>query len=156
MSYSILNSVSNPVTESQYQEFLTVAFEECDFFSVCTFKRYHKKDLSENYFAFFQALSQYEKEAFPFQLPKHYERGQAFHVYELNEVTKRMIRNVGSFSGWFPPDYPEDLAFFKGKKLWFSSVSHEHLLFLETDEKRTAKRLTQLGLNLAELGPEIE
>ena len=142
--------ITSLITEPLHQKLLTIVFEKSNYFSVCTFKRYHKKDLSDTYFDFLRELRRYEKDAFEFCLPHHYEKGQTFHVYELNEETKRRIKSVGSFSGWSAPNYPEDLSFYEDKKVWLSSVSHENLIFIETTESGLVDKFTKLGLRLVE------
>lgn len=129
-----------------YSEILKIAFEESDNFSICSFKRYHKKDLADSYFDFFNQIRMYEKDAYAFHTPNHYERGQKFHVFELNEYTKALIGIVKSFRGWMAPNYPEDLSFYRNKKVWLYCISHENLIFIETENDELIRKFLNLGI----------
>ena len=146
MKYRIISQIS----ETVYYEILKIAFDESDYFSVCTFKYYHKKDLTNSYFDFFNEINMYQKDEYEFCLPKHYTKGQKFHVFELNKKTKEMLRNVNSFRGWIVPNSPEDLSFYNDKKVWLSSISHENLVFVETENSELIRSFMNLGLQLVE------
>ena len=52
--------------------------------------------------------------------------------YEVNEETIELLRCVTSVFEFVAPNYPEDLAFYKGDKVIFSSVAHEVTATYET------------------------
>ena len=51
---------------------------------------------------------------------------------EVNEETIELLRCVTSVFEFVAPNYPEDLAFYKGDKVIFSSVAHEVTATYET------------------------
>lgn len=114
----------------KYREFVEMALRKSTSFSICTFKRYHKKDLSSKYWAFIKAVEPYKREQKKITFPPHYEKGQTFHLYMLQDETRDAILSVPSLSAWGPPDYPEDLALYSQNQLWFYTISHEGLAFV--------------------------
>jgi len=46
-------------------------------------------------------------------------------TYKVNPQTIEILNCVDSVFDWQAPKYPEDLAFYKGKEVLFSSVAHE-------------------------------
>jgi hypothetical protein len=121
MRYRIIDHID----EAAYDCIMDFAFKNCEYFSVCTFKFYHRKSLKESYFEFLDSAEKFKVEPVGFIMPEHYTKGQTFHVFELNEETRKIIKLAGF--NWSAPDYPEDLAFYMNKKVFFSSVSHEQL-----------------------------
>lgn len=122
----------NDFTHENYSILIECACKESQYFSLTTFKYYHKKDLNNSYFELLSYLTEYEQDKFKFNLPKHYSRAHV-HVYELNQNTKSILFYVNKLYDWCPPYFPEDLCFYKGKKIWFESISHEHMSFLYTE-----------------------
>lgn len=114
----------------KYRMFVEMALQKSTSFSVCTFKRYHQKDLSLQYRTFMKAIEPCEREQKKVVLPPHYVKGQSFHLYMLQKETREAILTVPSLQAWGPPDYPEDLAFYTQNQLWFYSASHEGLAFV--------------------------
>lgn len=142
MKYIILDSLNT----NQYKELINFAFEYSQHFSVCTFKRYHKKDLSNSYYAFFENLKQYIMDDYAFILPKHYERGQKFYIYELNTETQKYISKVPNIFSWCPPIYPEDLTFYTNKKPWLISITHEKMLVVDTADQKVLDFLSSQNI----------
>lgn len=123
MRYLIIGKLNS----FQYKALLDYFLENCQHFSVCSFK-VHKKYLKESYNKFFEYYSCYKCNPYDFILPQHYEKGQKFYVYELNRITKAFIRNMDDFLSWKLPNYPEDLSFYKDRKVVFSTISHENMM----------------------------
>jgi hypothetical protein len=46
--------------------------------------------------------------------------------YKVERESIEIIGQAGSFKTWMAPSYPEDLAFYKGKKVAYSSIAHEN------------------------------
>ena len=125
-------------SSKDYRKFLSLAFSNSDFFSVSTFKSVRKKDLSDHYLSFLDEISRDEVDVYSFKhLPQHYERGQQIHVYSINEHTRKVIESadVERLYDWLIPLLPEDLSFFKGKRVWFNSISHTKLSIAYTNDK---------------------
>ena len=123
MRYLIIGNLNS----LQYRALLNCFLEDCQHFSVCSFK-IHKKNLKESYNKFFEDFNYYKCDSYNFILPQHYEKGQKFYIYELNKITKNFICNMDDFFSWKLPDYPEDISFYKDKKVIFSTISHENMM----------------------------
>lgn len=142
--------IVDPLKPSQYQSLLNYFLENCQHFSVSSFK-IHKKDLGESYQSFFDAHECYKCDPYDFVLPQHYEKGQKFHIYELNKNTKSYIRNMEHFFSWKLPNYPEDLSFYKDKKVIFSTITHENMMILHNPSRETADFLNALNVDIRPL-----
>lgn len=116
----------------EYRNLISIACETCQYFSFSTFNYYHKKDLEPSYHELLQFLSEYEQDFYKFTLPKHYSRAQ-IHIYKLQQETKQIFSFVDNLYNWCPSRYPEDLCFYRGKKILFESITHEKLAFLHTE-----------------------
>ena len=46
--------------------------------------------------------------------------------YKVVADSIEIISKADSFKTWMAPSYPEDLAFYKGKKSAYSSIAHEN------------------------------
>ena len=134
----------------QYRGLLDYLLENCQHFSVCSF-RVHKKDLNESYYRFFEDYADYQCDSNNFTLAQHYEKGQKFHVYVLNKTTKSIIRNMGDFFSWKLPDYPEDLSFYKDKKVVFSTISHENMVIINSMSREMAEIVNDFGIQIRPL-----
>lgn len=146
MKYHIFNFSG----ETMYSTLVNLAFEKCTYFSVCTFKYYHKKDLSKNFNDFLDKINPFRVESTHFIIPKNYTKGQQYHIFKLDPIAKTLIKDVRSFADWRLPYYPEDLTFYRAKKPWLSSISHEDMLFIETEDPKVSQKFTDLGLTLRE------
>jgi hypothetical protein len=126
--------ISKELTNSQNSMLLNFAFEYSSAFGVSSFK-YHKKDLNQSYFDFFDTVANYKLNEYDFIVPNHYTKGQKFHIFDLNNYTKNIILQQSHIFNWKYPNLPEDLTFYKNKKYWLTSITHEHMIILNTDEK---------------------
>lgn len=115
-----------------YKNLLELVFKNSDYFCCCTYKGVHKKEQEESFFQFFNDIIRHEIDKYEFELPKQHGKGQQFHVFVLNNYTENKILSVGSFDNWHISKYPEDLAFFHNKKIWFRCISHEKEILLDS------------------------
>jgi hypothetical protein len=53
--------------------------------------------------------------------------------YRVSNESIEILSVVNEIHEWLAPKYPEDLAFYKGEKLMFASISHEHEAWFEKD-----------------------
>lgn len=130
-----------------YDQFIKFALSYSDYFSFSTFKSVREKDLNKSYHDLLGKISPYEIDAYNFkQMPQHYERGQKIHVYTLNEYTRKVIlnMNVEGMYSWIIPSLPEDLSFFKGKKVWFNSVTHAKVSKICNVDDEVLKIISQI------------
>ncbi len=141
--------LTDKFTYSQYSKFLSFAFEYSDAVGVSTF-RVHKKELSQSYFDFLNSMNEFILDEYNFVVPPHYEKGQKFHIFALNNVTKNIIKKQASIFDWKYPNLPEDLTFYKHKQYWFTSITHEQMLFLNTNERFVLDFFENLGITMRE------
>lgn len=52
-------------------------------------------------------------------------------TYALNADTLKIIQMVGDVFHFIAPKYPEDIAFYDGKTVLFSSVAHEGMAWFD-------------------------
>ena len=141
--------VYETLNDQQYKKLLNFAFLYSEHFSICTFK-YHRKNLSDEYYSFMNEIEKYRKDKYEFILPKHYEKGQKYHVYSLNEETKKCICKVQSIYSWHPPCYPEDLSFYHQKNFWMNFISHEKIILVNARDRKIINLFHELGIPLIE------
>ena len=145
--YHLLDDLSG----EKYKHFLKIALEYSDYFSVSTFKHVRKKDLTESYYNFLNEVQPYEIDTYKFkQLAEHYERGQKIHVYLLNKDTKKTIKDtaVNGIYDWLLPTLPEDLSFYKGKTIWYNSISHAKISCVTNYNEELLEKLAPFTLRI--------
>ena len=81
------------------------------------------------------------------------------HIYKLVFYTSKQeclsaLSQVDNIFGWNYPMAPMDLCFYKDGYCWFSSISHERMAFLNTDENECIQQLQEIGANLKFIGEE--
>ena len=119
--YTLLGDLNG----KNYRSFLKKAFAYSDFFSVSVFKSVHRKNLQHSYFEFLEKVEPFRVLREFKELPQHYERGQKFLIYELNDQTKKILLDAtDGLYHWLIPNLPEDLSFFRHNKVWFNSITH--------------------------------
>lgn len=133
--------------DKKYNEIINLAFNYSEHFTCCSFKYLHNKDKEQSYLDFYKAVAHFECDKFLFEQPKQYEKSQNFNVYSLNENTKSKILEVGSFRNWWAGYYPEDLAFYHNKKLWFRCITHEELIYIKTTNNKILDELSNIGVS---------
>lgn len=144
MSQKLTCHLTDELSGENYKQFLKFAFEYSNYFSISTFKHIRKKDLLDSYYDFLSKVQPYEVDTYKFkQLAEHYERGQTIHTYALNADTKKIIKNtiVGGVYDWMLPALPEDLSFYKGKKVWYNSISHAKISNIVNYDDELLKKL---------------
>jgi len=53
-------------------------------------------------------------------------------TYQVTPETINLLKSVKSVFEFLAPKYPEDIAFYKGKSVIFSSIAHEEEAWFET------------------------
>lgn len=139
--------VCGEISGKQYNKLLKFAIDYSDSFGVSTFK-IHKKHLQPTYFSFFEKMAPYEKNKDKHLLPQHYEKGQKFYVYELNDIGEKYLIQQNSFWDWSIPNLPEDLSFFKEKKVWLNCITHEKMILINSDDIELLHFLTNIGIQI--------
>ncbi len=114
-----------------YEELLDFALEEADTFSVT----WRNMAFNQSAFDFVDELSPWLVSDFSsFSWPGTELFGEKARVktYKVNEQTIESLKCVSSVFDFLAPNYPEDLAFYHGKKVLFGSVAHEGMTWFET------------------------
>lgn len=130
-----------------YNAFLKFAFSYSDYFGLSTFKSVRKKDLHTSYHDLLEKIAPYEVDPYKFKrLPQHYERGQKIHVYILNDYTRKVIADmkVEGIYSWIIPSLPDDLSFFKGKRVWFNSITHAKISKVWKEDSKALEAISQI------------
>lgn len=52
-------------------------------------------------------------------------------TYQLNKQTLEILKSFNSVFDFIAPHYPEDIAFYQGKTVVFSSIAHENQAWFE-------------------------
>ena len=139
--------VCGELTPVQYRKLIDFALSFSSSFCVSSFKSVHKKELEKSYFDFFEKMEPFKTDKYKYDsLPQHYERGQNFNVYLLNEESSKFISERSSFWDWRIPFLPEDLSFFRYKKVWLNTISHEKMIIIITEDKKILSFLDDLGI----------
>lgn len=144
--YLILNELS----DYQCSELIKFACKYSDSFGVSTFK-IHKKKIKDTYISFFNDVEKFRLNEYEFILPQHYEKGQKFHVFNLNSDTMKYIKMTPNFFDWQLPKLPEDLTFYRSKKYWLSCISHERMIILNIFDNKVLDILKQLKIEIRPL-----
>ncbi|MBQ6569509.1 MAG: hypothetical protein IJL87_04565 [Clostridia bacterium] len=140
------------IEDKKYKVFLSVAVKYSDAFSLTTFKSVHKKHLKDSYFETLEFLLPYSVEDISeYSLPRHYEKGQKFHVYSLTSDSTQVLGKTDGIYLWRLPDFPEDLCFYRHKKVWLSTVSHEKLCFLHDIPQNVLSDFQKEGFTIIQL-----
>ena len=120
---------SDPVA---YRKFVEYACSKSAYFTLCTFKHWHKKDMTKKYMDAFDFICGNLQKKYDYSLFNHYAKGQKFFAIQLNDQTKQWLRDQTNFFDWKFPNLPEDLSFYTEKEAWFNYISHENMGFLKT------------------------
>jgi hypothetical protein len=72
------------------------------------------------------------------------------YYYRVNEESKKIIKEAAnSLYSWTPPDFPDDLTFFKKGKPWLTNTAHEEQSSIETEDEQEIKGLLNIkGLQI--------
>lgn len=117
------------IIEQVFSDFLDLFFDETDYFMLV----YPRKNLSENQILFKNELKPFEfKKRYTIDHPgtKYYYSGEPFLemvFYHTDEKAKEILKKVKGLCSFKSPDYPYDIAFYKGNKCRFFSVAHEYI-----------------------------
>lgn len=75
-----------------------------------------------------------------------YEYGMKYY-FKTNLLTKKTILEYNGIYNFSYPIVLENLSFFKGDKLWLSSVSHERTIFINCSSIEELRYLVKLGVS---------
>lgn len=108
-----------------YEELMAKALNEFDSFSL----------VWRDEFEFDEQCTSIEKSLAPFLLEeqrtdewpgtKIFDALATVRHYKVVKGSIEIIAKAGSFKTWIAPSYPEDLAFYQGKIVAYSSIAHE-------------------------------
>jgi hypothetical protein len=140
--------VCGDLSKQQYVKTLEFAIRYSQSFGVSVFKSIHKKHLRQSYFDFFATMEPYEEDKYQFLLQQHYEKGQSFRIFPLNDVSKAFLKKYESFWDWALPDLPEDLSFYRNNKVWLNCITHERMMIVDTQDPIVLSFLNSLGVHL--------
>lgn len=124
-----------------YRRFLDYAFERTDYFML-VYVNYNGKGYSKTMKYYRDTLKPFavksrKNPSWP-GVPSTYSSHTTYKVvfYRSNPKAKELLKKVNKLSDWSCPNYPQDLAFFKGNQCWFYSVGHEKIAAIihATDE----------------------
>lgn len=139
--------ICGELTNDQYGSLLEFAMSYSDLFSVSTFK-VHKKNLETTYFEFFENMAPFEVDKYKCILSQHYEKGQKIRVFKLNDIGKQYLTQCHSFWEWSLPNLPEDISFYRNKKVWLNCITHERMILVESSDPELLCFLNNVGLTL--------
>lgn len=115
-----------------YLNFLDYAFEEADHFML-VYVNYYGKGYTSTMKAFKKSLEPFKiksrtNPSWP-GTPNTFAKNTTYKIvfYKNHKDAKEILKKVSCLSGWTRPNYPQDLAFFKGNQCWFYSISHEKI-----------------------------
>ena len=66
----------------------------------------------------------------------------------MNDTGKHYLIKCRSFWEWSIPDLPEDLTFYKDRKMWLNCITHEEMIFIETEDDEVIHFLEEIGIKL--------
>lgn len=137
--------------EQVYFDFLDYAFLRTDYFML-VYVNYYGKGYSK-------MMKYYKKKLQPYQVKTRtnprwpgvlntYCQNTSYKIvfYKNDEKAKEILKTVSNLSAWSRPQYPEDLAFFKGNKCWFYSVGHERIAAVIRATEEDINFLQEKGL----------
>lgn len=115
-----------------YFDFLDYAFSETDFFML-VYVNYYGKGYTKAMKSYKNALNPFKVKSrtnpsWPGTLKTYCPNTTYKIVFYRNDMkAKEILKQVDRLSDWSRPNYPQDLAFFKGNQCWFYSVGHEKI-----------------------------
>ena len=112
-----------------YLSFLTYAFEKTNYFML-VYVNYYGKGYTKIMKRYREALKPFEikvrtNPSWPGTMSRCSDTTYKVVFYKNNDKAKEILSSVECMSQWSGPNYPQDLAFFKGNQCWFYSVGHE-------------------------------
>ena len=115
-----------------YYDFIDYAFAHTDFFMLVYVNYYGKgyskimKEVRDKLRIF--SVKSRSNPSWPGTL-NTFSKDSTYKVifYKTDFAAAEVLKKVNCLSAWSCPQYPQDLAFFKGNKCWFYSVGHERI-----------------------------
>lgn len=134
-----------------YREFLDYAFQKNNYFMLVYVNYYNKgyaRQIKEikNKLKLFQ-VKRRTNPSWP-GTPNTFCIDTTYQVifYKTESDAKKVLQRVDSIIEWKSPDYPQDLAFFKGNDCWFFSVAHENIAVIINPDESDISFVKHLGL----------
>lgn len=137
-----------------YYSFVDYAFSQSDYFML-VYVNYYGKGYSK-------IMKDFKKSLQPFKVksrtnptwpgtPYTYCANTTYKiVFYRNDIkAKEILKKVNKLSDWSRPDYPQDLAFYKGNNCWSFSVGHENIAGILNPTERDIDFLEKNNLALA-------
>lgn len=132
------------------KKFLKYVLQRSKYVSFCSFKSDHKKFLAPSYYEFLERIEKFKFDPVRIEYARyqHYRSGQKFHYYTLTDELKEIILSY-SLKDWNYPTLLEDIAFYNAKEAWFFIISHEDMIFLNTDFPKLIEDILDMGIKLS-------
>lgn len=143
--------VCGELTKTQYEKVLAFSIRHSQSFGVSVFKGVHKKHLQPSYTDFFDSMAPYEEDKYQYALQQHYQKGQSFRIFRLNEASISFLQKCRSFWDWELPALPEDLSFYRDHKVWLNCITHERMIIVDIQDEKVSAFLSGIGINLRAL-----
>ena len=129
---------------SNFTSIINIMIDNSKYFSLCYRKR--NSDLVSEFRKSMKRFSISEYDIYKFNLPK-YHSGQKIVVYELNDITKKIIIKSKSFDSWNAISLPEDICFYYNRNVWTNYISHEKYLFVDFPNNEIKKKFDNLNID---------
>lgn len=143
--------INDPKAQT-YKKLLDIAFEYSDSFILVINK---DLDTSKNLINVMNKLKNSlieMKEESEWPSTKLWKDNTAYiYYYKTTSNAKEILENeCNSLFGWLQPELPEDLCFFKDKKCWMATCSHEDIVDFYIEDVNLISKLTNVsGLDLS-------
>lgn len=71
------------------------------------------------------------------------------YYYKISEKSKELLLSRKRLYNMLFPDFPEDITFYRNNILWIETISHEHMAFVEFNDKQEVKYIKNIGLKIS-------
>lgn len=135
---------------NKWSTFLESAFKISDCFSLKIYD-FFAVEPSGNYLGVLNDLEQWEIRDFSYV--NNHEPQKVFGEYEIkfyecNFFTQKVIMLCGDIDNFVFPKYPDDLCFYFDNYLWFKSITHENLMYIDSKQTEILTQLRKSGCDL--------
>jgi hypothetical protein len=123
---------------NNYRSFVDYAFKTCDSFSLVFHNSVYPLQMADFEILEHNISNQIRNKKSIFIHPdtnSHFEDSCLIY-FRCNKFTKKIIKRTDDIFDWNGINLPEELCFYRNEKIWFLSIYHEKLLFIDkcTDE----------------------
>lgn len=151
----------NGCSGKAYSDFIDYAFSKTDFFML-VYVDYYCEGYSPQKATIRKALKPFEVKVrtnpswpgTPGRVDGLKKSSYEVVFYKNNEAAKSILKSVNNIYDWSPPDFPEDLAFFKNNQCWFLSIGHEEMASIIDPDKEDIRFLLDNGLTYYDFAHE--